>query len=890
MEENLLTITPGTKLGRYEIRSKIGEGGMGVVYRARDEKLNRDVAVKVLPAAFSENADRLHRFEQEAQAAGALNHPNILVVYDVGIHEGAPYVVSELLEGETLRELINDSPLSSRKAIDYACQIALGLAAAHEKGIVHRDLKPDNVFITRADRVKILDFGVAKLIQPAGGEVAQTDIATRKVHTDPGTVLGTAGYMSPEQVRGRPVDHRSDIFSFGAVLYEMLSGRRAFHGDSAIETLNAILKEEPPGIAATNPQTSPALERLVCHCLEKSPERRFQSASDVAFALEALSGQSGSTAATTVDAPLRRINRERLTWIAVLLLLLVISLTLAFAYFSRAQTNTRAVRLALTPPRNMSAPGEVMVSPDGFQVAFTALNAEGKRLLWLRPLDSLNAQALPGTDGARSPFWAPDSRFVGFFAGGKLNKIDTSGGRPQSLCEAPESTGGAWNRDGVIIFSGGGEGFYRVSANGGSPSRLTKLDGKEEAHRWPYFLPDGRHFVFLGDAERTEDHLIKVGSLDSSTSQTLLNAISRVAYASGHLLFVRQGTLVAQPFDPDSLKLTGEPITIADQIADVGENHEFDFSVSEKGFLVYQSGNPTSQLTWFDRTGKQVGTVGQPDNYVHVALSPDQGHAAVELLDADGRNGDVWLFDLARGISSRLTFDPQWDFGPQWSPDGSRILFSSNRSGRGAVNLYQKLASGAGDDQLVLESGTAKFVMSCSREQFTLYENYDYSNPKMKIGLWFVPLSGDRQPKPYLQSTSFDQMEGQFSPDGRWVAFASNESGPYEVYVQSFPASNAKTQISTGGGVWPEWRADGKELFYISADKNLMAVSIKTGDVVAGSVPTVLFPMNAKAGNGYSYAVAADGQRFLINRLVEGNNPAPITVVLNWTSDLKRQR
>ncbi len=504
-----MQLISGTRLGRYEIRSKIGEGGMGEVYRARDEKLNRDVAVKVLPAALSENADRLRRFEQEAQAAGALNHPNILVVYDVGTHESAPYVVSELLEGETLRELINDSPLSSRKAIDYATQIAHGLAAAHEKGIVHRDLKPDNVFITRNDRVKILDFGVAKLVQPAGEEVAQTDIATRKVHTDPGTVLGTAGYMSPEQVRGRP----------------------------------------------------------------------------------------------------------------------------------------------------------------------------------------------------------------------------------------------------------------------------------------------------------------------------------------------------------------------------------------------YQSGNPTSQLTWFDRTGKQLGTVGEPDNYVHVALSPDQGHAAVEMLDADGRNGDVWLFDLARGISSRLTFDPQWDFGPQWSSDGTRILFSSNRSGSGAVNLYEKLASGAGDDQLLLESGSAKFVLSWSRNgQFALYENYDYSISRMKVGLWFVPLSGDRQPKPYLQSNSFDQIEGQFSPDGRWVAYASNESGRYEIYLQSFPASSTKTQISTSGGFWPEWRADGKELFYISADKKLMAVNIKVSNVVEGSVPTVLFPMNAKASNGYSYAVAADGQRFLINRLVEGNNPALITVVLNWTSDLKRQR
>ncbi|HEX9423962.1 MAG TPA: protein kinase, partial [Pyrinomonadaceae bacterium] len=514
-----MSIAAGTKLGRYEIRSKIGEGGMGEVYRAHDEKLNRDVAIKVLPAALSENSDRLHRFEQEAQAAGSLNHPNILAVYDVGTHESAPYVVSEMLEGETLRGVLDDGPLSTRKAIDCATQIARGLAAAHDKGIIHRDLKPDNLFITKDDRVKILDFGLAKLVQPSGEDVAQTDIATRKVHTDPGTVMGTAGYMAPEQVRGRAVDHRADIFSFGAVLYEMLSGRRAFHGDSAIETLNAILKEEPAELTTTNPNIAPALERVVWHCLEKSPERRFQSAGDVAFALESVSGVTSHPSQQTL-APLGALaasriwTRERLIWLGICTILLLCISALAFAYFSRSQATNHAIRLALTTSQKATLPARITVSPDGLRVTFIANNTDGKRLLWVRSLESLTAQPLSGTEGATSPFWSPDNRFIGYFANGKLFKVDASGGRSQALCDVGEDRGGAWNRDGVILFAGS-EGLYRVSAQGGTPILATKVDPKEEAHRWPYFLPDSHHFVFLGDAQTTENHHIRLGSLDS---------------------------------------------------------------------------------------------------------------------------------------------------------------------------------------------------------------------------------------------------------------------------------------------------------------------------------------------------------------------------------------
>jgi serine/threonine protein kinase/Tol biopolymer transport system component len=881
----------GTKVGRYEIRSKIGEGGMGEVYRARDEKLNRDVAIKVLPVSFADNQDRLQRFEQEAQAAGTLSHPNILAIFDLGMHEGAPYVVSELLEGQSFRDLLTHHRPSTRKAIDYAIQIAHGLAAAHEKGIVHRDIKPDNLFITNDERVKILDFGLAKLTQPSSDESAQTDIATRRVHTNPGAVMGTAGYMSPEQVRAAAVDHRSDIFSFGAVLYEMLSGRRAFHGDSAIETLNAILKEEPPELSSTNSNIAPALERVVWHCLEKNPERRFQSASDVAFALESLTGltshpsQQTLIAANALPAP-RKVTRERLIWIGVTSILFILAAAFAVAYFRRQPTSRPSARLALATPDNSTLPINVTVSPDGQRVVFVATNTEGKHLLWLRALDSLTAQPLAGTDGANTPFWSPDSRLIGYFANRKLLKIDASGGRPQVLCDVGEYSGGTWNRDGIILF-GGVEGLYRVSSQGGTSQLATKVAQREEAHRWPSFLPDGRHFVFLGDADTTENHHIRVGSLDSQDSQILFGAISRVAFAKpGYLLYVNQSTLVAVPFDTTSLKVTGDPVTVAERIADVGDNHEFDFSVSEEGTLAYQTGSVNSQFTWFDRAGKKLGVVGEPTGSDWVVLSPDGNIAAAGLLDADGRQSDVWLYDLKRGTTTRLTFDPEGDGTPLWSPDGTRIVFGSNRNGTGVVDLYEKAASGAGDDQLLFKSPSAKFATSWSRDgQFIIFENWLLQS---KGSLWVLNMSGSHEAKALLQSNAFNQSQGKFSPDAHFIAYASDESGRTEVYVQRFPPSSDKWQISTGGGMQPLWRDDGKEIFFITEDKKLMAVDIKTEGKFESGIPRQLFQGAMKTGFAYGYAASTDGQRFLMSAPVDAPAGAPMTIVLNWTSGLKQ--
>jgi eukaryotic-like serine/threonine-protein kinase len=885
-----MNITPGARLGRYEIHSLLGAGGMGEVYRARDPKLNRDVAIKVLPAAFSADPERLRRFEQEAQAAGALNHPNILAIYDVATHEGAPYVVSELLEGETLRERLKGAALPARKALDYALQIARGLAAAHEKGIVHRDLKPENLFLTKEGRIKILDFGLAKLIEPKVEAGMQTGVPTRTLLTDPGTVMGTAGYMSPEQVRGQLVDHRSDIFSLGVILYEMLAGERPFRGESAVETLNAILKEDPPELRklrGRNGDASPALERVVQHCLEKSPDQRFQSVNDVAFALEAPSELSASTPVSVAAAPGRSHKRERLAWIVASICFVCFLAVLPFviAYFRRATVDGRPIRVSVVLPEKDPY---FTVSPDGQRLAFVGLTSEGTDLLWLRPLDSLAPQGLPGTDGAKNPFWSPDSRSIGFFAQGKLKKMDVSGGPPQTLCDAPDGFGGTWNRVGVIVFTPTwGVGLYRVSAGGGAATVVTALDGsrRESVHLRPYFLPDNLHFLYLAYGAQRET-VIYIGSLDSKERRRLLNADSYAAYTPpGYLLYVREGLLLAQPFDAKHLQLTGEPFSVAGQVGYYPGDGNASFSVSENGVLAYKSSYTRStQLIWFDRTGKKIGSIPSTGEHRTLRLSPDGKRVAFGRNDPR-KQADIWLLDLAGGTPKRFTFSTASDYAAAWSPDGSRIIFSSDREG--AFNLYQKASSGATSETELFQSGTDKIVTDWSADgRFILYENLD---PKTKYDLWALPLFGDRKPMLFLQTPS-NEHQAEFSPNGKWVAYTSDESGKSEVYVQSFPASGGKSLVSTDGGADPRWRQDGKELFYLSPDRKLMAVPVNGETTFEPGVPKGLFQTRVPALTVYDrnlYAVTKDGQRFLINTLVDETISSPITLELNWSAGLK---
>ena len=886
-----MTIVTGTKLGRYEIRSQLVAGGMGEVYRARDTELGREVAVKVLPSSFSADLDRLHRFQQEACAAGALNHPNILSIYDVGKHDESPYVVSELLEGETLRKRIAGSPLAQRRAIDYALQIAHGLAAAHEKGIIHRDLKPDNIFITNDGRVKILDFGLAKLTQLDGNQ-AQTEIPTRRVDTDPGVVMGTVGYMSPEQLKGRAVDQRSDIFSFGAILYEMLSGRRAFHGESAAETMSAILKEDPPELSDTNKTVSPALERLVSHCLEKNSQARFHSARDLAFALEALSGSAPTSAQTTVVSAItaRKLTRRELIFASVAALAIVaLVAALTFSYFRRTPTEARAVRLLINPPEKTGF-GPFAISPDGLRLAFVTTDDSGKSVLWVRPLDSITAQPLPGTEEATLPFWSPDGRFIGFFAGGKLKKVEVSGGTVQTLCNSAVPRGGTWNQDGTILFAPTpNEPIFQVSAAGGTPIPLTKLDPshQESSHRWPYFLPDGRHFLYAINGG-PQSQGIYVRSLDGRESRRLLNiANSVVAYgAPGFLLFRQESTLMAQAFDADKLQLSGEPFPVAEQVGyDVASFQTF-FSVSQTGVLVYSSGSyGNSQLTWVDRSGKEIGLLEGPGNFIRPWLSPDGKRVAVDGVDPQG-NRDVWLLDLATGQPTRFTFDPAQELFAVWSPDGSRILFSSDRDG--PRHIYQKPATGAGKEELLLKTDDNKFPTDWSADgRFIVYTVND---PKTKLDVWVLPMFGDQKPFPFLQ-TEANERNGRFSPDGRWIAYTSDESGINQIYVQTFPASGGKWQVSTRPGYFVTWRHDGTELFYVASDKKMMAVNVRSeGANFKNGQPMPLFDLRVPSFNAAvtQFAVTPDGQKFLVSNAVGGLNTGPITVVLNWTADLKR--
>jgi eukaryotic-like serine/threonine-protein kinase len=663
---NLMTITAGTKLGRYEIRSKIGEGGMGEVYRAYDAAMHREVAIKLLPAELSTDKGRLARFEQEAQTAGALNHPNILVIHHIETHEGAPYIVSELLEGETLRPRLGRTALAQRRAIDYANQIAHGLAAAHERGIVHRDLKPDNIFITKDGRVKILDFGIAKLTQSEAIQ-SQTEIPTRRIDTDPGTVLGTVGYMSPEQLRGQSVDHRSDIFSFGAILYEMLSGRRAFQRESAPETMSAILNEDPADLSETNKNIAPALERVVHRCLEKNREARFHSASDLAFALEALSGATPISSQTVaMPSPFNPAKLNKLLpWIVAAVLALTLLGTLPFALSSlrRAPEHANVIRSTILPPEKTTFPSfsAFAVSPDGLRLAFSAPDASGHVMLWVRPLDALTAQPMPGTEGAGQPFWSPDSRFIGFFSQGKLKKIETAGGPPQTICDASGSRGGTWNRDGTIVFALSLGPLYRVSASGGASTPTTKLDESlgQTTHRWPWFLPDGHHFFYtaLVNPGQNEKGGIYLGSLDSNEQRFILRGFTNAIYASGHLLFERDGTLMAQRFDEKSLQLIGDAFPITERVDFFAGTVRGSFSASENGVLIFQSGSEgTNQLVWFDRSGKQIGSVGEPGFYREAKLSPNGEKLAAASLNTQAGGLDIWLYELARNVPTRFTF------------------------------------------------------------------------------------------------------------------------------------------------------------------------------------------------------------------------------------------
>jgi Tol biopolymer transport system component len=730
---------------------------------------------------------------------------------------------------------------------------------------------------------KVLDFGLAKVHT---AENAQGLTQATNTLTEEGVILGTLQYMAPEQLEGKEANARSDIFAFGAVVYEMATGKKAFEGSSRASVIAAILEREPPPISSLQSLTPPALDHVVRTCLAKDPDERRQTAHDVMLELKWIA-EGGSQASGPSPEVSRRENREHLAW-ALAAMALLAALTLSVLYFRLARTEPRAIRFSILPPEKAEFGKPFAISPDGQRLALVAFAGGDVSSLWLRRLDSLAAQALAGTEGANHPFWSPDSRFIGFFSQGKLKRIDSAGGPAVTLCDAPDAVRGAWSGQGVIVFSKGDGPLYRVSAQGGTATPVTTPDQtrSETGHGWPHFLPDGRHFLYLAASSKSEMDSIYVGSLDSEPRKLLLSSHWMAAYApgpQGHLLFLREGTLMAQRFDASSLQLSGEGVPIAEKVTDPDPGSTAFFSVSGNGVLAYWTrSNPDRQMVWFDRGGKQLGTIGTPGIPADFGLAPDGKRVAIQR--GVRPNTDIWLLDLVRSASSRFTFDPATDVAPIWSPDGRRIAFSSNRDGTG--NLYVKLSTGVGDEELLLKSSEYKFPSDWSRDG--RFITYCSAGERTQWDIWILPLEGDRKPFLFLQ-TGVNECSPHFSPDGRWLAYHSEESGRYELYVRTFSGrppgasqSGGKWQVSNNGGVEPRWRADGKELFYLENNK-LMAVDVKTGPTFEHSVPKELFE-----STGFDYAVAPDGQRILGYRPIGVEQPGSLTVVVNWTELLKR--
>lgn len=889
-----MPLRAGEKLGPYEILAPVGAGGMGEVYRARDTRLDRLVAIKIASSHLSGRPEFRERFGREARAISSLKHPHICILHDLGSQDGVDYVVMEYLEGETLAHRLKKGPLPAHQVLEYAIQIADALATAHSHGVIHRDIKPGNIMLTKQG-AKLLDFGLAKLPARQALAVAADHSArsTETPLTGPGIVLGTMQYMAPEQLEGREADARTDLFALGAVLYEMATGLKAFEGKSQVSLIAAILTAEPPSIAALEGMSPLALDHVVRTCLAKDPEMRWSTAHDIVIELKWIAA-SGSPEGAAAAAPARWKRRVTLLSAVVAFLMLLI---VAFVHFREEPPQTPVVRSSIAPPEKTvfrfdAAPnGPPALSPDGRSLVFGTQFPDGATRLWVRSLDSIKAQPLAGTESAfySFPFWSPDGRSIGFSADGKLKKMDLAGGPPVTLADV-NLRGASWSPQGVIVFALNSVGpLQRIPADGGTPAPATAIDPsrKENAHRWPWFLPDGRHFLYASVVNGVNhgDATIYVGSLDSRQSRIVSQANSNAIYASGYLLFLRDNTLMAQPFDPKRLVTTGDPVPVAEQIAADPTRARGFFTASDNGTLVFQSGGLGVQtLAWLNRAGQRLETVGEAGRPFRVFLAPGAKRAVVSVFDRAAGNYDLWIYDLARDRRSRFTFDPANENEGIWSPDGSWIVFSSDR--RGHFDLYRKLSSGAGAEDLLYADGLDKRPVSWSPDgKFVMYDAL--GDPNTKFDLWVLPLEGERKPFPFLHGR-FNELQGQFSPDGRWVAYQSDESGRSEIYIAPFQGTGGKRQVSVAGGILARWRADGKELFYIGANSRLMAVEVdlKGAEVEIGAVRPLFGPL--LTGHGYQYDVSPDGQRFLAIVYDEQSAPEPLTLVQNWTAGLRK--
>lgn len=899
-----MALAAGTRLGSYEITASIGAGGMGEVYRARDTRLDRTVAVKVLPSHLAADPDAKARFDREAKAIAALNHPHICTLHDVGHDQGVDFLVMELVDGETLANRLQRRPLPLDEALKVAIQIADALDKAHRQGVVHRDLKPANIVLTNSG-AKLLDFGLARL-KTTPGASGFTAVSTQAPLTGAGTILGTLTYMSPEQVEGREIDHRSDIFSFGCVVYEMVTGRRAFAGDSAASVIAAILDAHPPDIRTQQPLAPVGLDHIVKTCLAKDPERRWQSARDVAIELDRID----TNPQPELIAPVPISRRRRAIIVAGVLGLIagggVIAILLSGM---RSQTSTPAVRVtrsALTLPSDISLrsgmSSSVVLSPDGSRLAFVAVRGlsrgadpevGGEGQLYLRALDELNEDPLAGTEGACCPFFSPDGQWIGFFANGKIKKVAITGGAPQTICDAGGFRGGTWGSDDTIVFSPSGtSGLFQVAAAGGTPQPLTTLDAekREKSHRFPSFLPRGKAVLFTitsADMASFDEAQVALVSVDTGERRVLFDGGTQPRYlATGHVAYVRGTSIFAAPFDLNQLAVTGQPVAVLEGVSTSAQFAAADLSISQGGSLAYVRGGlreSDRRLVWVDREGRVEPAVDIQRTFFDVRLSPDGSQLAIVI---GGNNDHLWLYDLTRRALTRLTFDRD-NISPDWTPDGKRITFSSNRAAVRSstriaqMNLFWVDSDGSAQAERFVEGSHNATVGSWSADAGT-FAFGELRAAEYDIFAVSKASGGARTGRPLIQ-TPFNELYPRFSPDARWLAYVSDESGQWEVYVRPFPSLGAKWQVSTGGGSMPRWDASGRELFYQNGAR-MMAVPIRIGETFSPGVPRALFEGPYL---GQAFDVSRDG-RFLM--IQTGSSEVPsreLTLVQNWFSELK---
>jgi len=899
-----VTLPAGTTLGPYEIISPLGAGGMGEVYRAKDTRLDRTVAIKVLPGHLSDNPELKQRFEREAKAISSLTHPHICTLYDIGHQDGVDYLIMELLEGESLAARLAKGALPIDQVLRFGREIASALDKAHRSGVVHRDLKPGNIILTKMG-AKLLDFGLAK-----GASIGSADpmaLTTTKPLTSAGTLVGTFQYMAPEQLEGKEADARSDIFAFGAVLYEMATGKRAFEGKSQASLISSIMSHEPAPISQVQPMTPPALDHLVKMCLAKDADERIQTAHDVLLQLQWIA-EGGSQAGLPAPLIAARKSRHRL-WMASTIVLLAACVVLSVLAIRSGPSEARVLRSCIPAPENTSFipvgdfAGPVVVSPDGSALAFTAYGADAVPKLWVRPLASASAKLLAGTEGATFPFWSADSRSLGYFTADKLRTIDAAGGPPVSICDAGGGRGGTWNKDGVILFSPDFRGpLYQISASGGTRKALTQLDeSKHTSHRWPSFCRDGKHFVYLAvihGAAEAEENAIYWGSLEGGEPQLVMRTSANAVAACDRLLFLREGSLLAAPFDGSAGRLTGEPSVIATGITYDVTVWRGAFSSSQDGVLAFHSGQATGAqgLIRMDRNGKELGRIGEAGEFTDARLSADGKRLATSIA---GRSTDVWVFDVARGTKTRISFETGGsNVTPCWSHDGRSIVYGNIWiSNKDHLHRLVRRPAGGGDAEVLHESHDEKWPTDISRDgEYLLFSQGRYVGGKPS-DIMLLPMSGKREPFVFLK-TQFEEDHARFSPDGRWVAYESNESSRSEVYVAPFippsttaPASEVKRsgkwQVSTAGGAYPAWRADGKEIVFLAADRKLTAVEVNgEGDNFEIGRATALFPVNVPAGLD-PFDISADGQWFVVNTNT-ATGAAPISLVVNWPAELTK--